>query len=146
MPKISFANDNVGATGLYELTYNPVEIDAPTARKSDVVNSVDTVDGESITFYPYFDSRRGSMRWRGYRSDASVTGVAFELMINDATGLGSYVGQYKYMSFQDLYTAFGVYPNDQWQRIKIISLNKSVRPGGSIIYDPVELIWEDVEE
>lgn len=143
MPKISFANDNVGATGLYELTYNPIEIDAPTARASDVANSVETVDGEAITFYPYFDSRRGVMRWRGYRSDTSVTGVAFEAQVLILKG---YVGIYKYMSFQDLYTAFGVYPNDQWQKIKIISVNKSVRSGGSIIYDPVELVWEDVQE
>jgi len=143
MPKISFADDNVGATGLYELTYNPIEIDAPTARLSDVANSVETVDGESITFYPYHDSRRGSMRWRGYRSDTSVVGVAFEAQI---TALKLYVGTYKYMAFGDIADAFGVYPNDQWQRIKVVSINTSLRGSGSTIYDPVEFVWEDVEE
>ena len=69
--------------------------------------------------------------------------VAFEAMIDE---LLLYDGSYKYMSFQDLYTAFGVYPNDQWQKIKVISIDKSVRSGGSTIYDPVTLIWEDVEE
>jgi len=143
MPKISFADDNVGSGGLYELTYNPIEIDAPTARRSDVANSVETVDGETITFYPYLDTRRGSMRWRGYLSGASAVSVAFEAQVVILEG---YVGSYKWMSFQDLYTAFGVYPNAQWQKIKVISVNKSVRSGGSIQYDPVELVWEDVEE
>jgi len=143
MPKIQFADDNVGSTNNYELTYNPVEIDAPTARAGEIANSVETVDGESITFTPYHDSRRGYMRWKGYRSDTSTTGVAFEAMITELEG---YVGSYKYMSFQDLYTAFGVYPTAQWQKIKVIAVNKSVRSGGSIIYDPVELVWEDVEE
>jgi len=143
MPKISFADDNVGSGGLYELSYNPVEIDAPTSRLSDVANSVETVDGESITFYPYHDSRRGAMRWRGYRSDESVTGLAFEAQV---AALKLYVGTYKYMSFMDIADAFGVYPSDQWQKIKVISVNTSLRSGGSTIYDPVEFVWEDVEE
>ena len=144
MPKIQFADDNVGASNNYELTYNPVEIDAPTGRRGEVAESVETVDGESITFYPYLDTRRGSMRWRGYRSDASVTGIAFEAQIVE---LESYIGSYKYMWFADLTTAFGVYSDTPgWTKIKVISVNKSVRSGGSIIYDPVELIWEDVEE
>jgi len=143
MPRISFSSDNVGSGDLYELSYNPVEIDAPTARLSDVANSVETVDGESITFYPYHDSRRGAMRWRGYRSDTSVTGVAFEAQV---AALKLYVGTYVYMSFMDIADAFGVYPSDQWQKIKVISVNTSLRSGGSTIYDPVELIWEDVEE
>ena len=50
------------------------------------------------------------------------------------------------MSFMDIADAFGVYPSDQWQRIKVISVNTSLRSGGSTIYDPVELVWEDVEE
>jgi hypothetical protein len=145
MAKIQFADDNVGSSNNYELTYNPVEIDAPTARAGEIANSVETVDGESITFTPYHDSRRGYMRWRGYRSDTSATGVAFEDMIEELEG---YVGGYKYMYFGDLTTAFGVYPDvpDGWQKIKVIAVNKSVRSGGSIIYDPVELVWEDVEE
>jgi len=144
MAKIQFADDNVGSSNNYELTYNPVEIDAPTGRASEVANSVETVDGETITFYPYLDTRRGAMRWRGYRSDTSVTGVAFEAQVVELEG---YVGTYKYMWFGDLATASGVYLDTPgWTRIKVISVNKSLRSGGSIIYDPVELIWEDVEE
>jgi len=143
MPRISFSTDNVGAVIDYELSYNPIEIDAPTARPSDVAKSVETVDGEAITFNPYFDSRRGSMRWKGYRSDTSVTGLAFEAQI---VALRLYVGTTIYMSFMDIADAFGVYPSDQWQKIKVIAVNVSLRSGSSTIYDPVEFVWEDVEE
>jgi len=139
MPKISLA-DNSGGTSPDEFTYNPVEIDCPQARISGSTKSVETVDGESITFYPYFDSRRGAMRWRGYPKDASTLGVAFQAQIDL---LRTYIGTDTWMHFQDISGAYDQY--ESWIKVKIISINTTLRTGGSQIYDPVELIWENAE-
>lgn len=141
MPKIMF-NSSASDSGAYELTYNPVEIDAPQARASEIANSVDSMDGESITFNPYFDTRRGSMTWRGYPGDTSTTlGAAFETQL---TTLEGYVGDDPfYMHFKDLGDKFGVYAT--WTAIKIIAVNKTIRSGAGTTYDPVTLVWENAE-
>lgn len=140
MPKIRLAND-VAGSGAYEFTYNPVEIDCPQARLSGVAKSKETIDSESITFYPYFDSRRGSMKWRGYPKDTSALGTAFNTMLN--TYLRTYAGGYKWMHFGDIAAAYDQY--ETWTKVKIISVNATLRPGGGQRYDPVELVWENAE-
>ena len=139
MPKISLSNDASG-TPLSEFTYNPVEIDCPQARLSDVAKSKETVDGESITFYPYFDSRRGSMRWRGYPKDTSALGIAFNAQIIMMRG---FVGIDTWMHFQDIAGAYDQY--ETWTKVKIISVNTTLRSGGGQVYDPVEIVWENAE-
>ncbi len=67
---------------------------------------------------------------------------AFAAMI---TELESYAGGYRWLHFQDLAAAYGVYEGATYTKIKVISVNKSLRPGGRAIFDPVELIWEDAE-
>ena len=124
----------------YEFAYNPVEIYCPTAMLGEIANSVETMDGESVTFYPYHDSRRGKLVWRGYPADTSVLGVAFGTMI---TTLNGYVGNYKYMNFGDIASAYNVYTG--WTKVKIIAIDKALRSGGGTIYDLVEMIWEDAE-
>ena len=139
MAKITFYSD-VGGSNPYELPYNPVEIDCPQARLSGAAKSKETVDGESITFYPYLDSRRGSMRWRGYRKDTTTLGIAFFTMVGVLRG---YAGGYRYMNFQDIAAAYDVY--ETHTKVKIISVNATLRSGSGQTYDPVELIWEDAE-
>jgi hypothetical protein len=141
MPKIRLANDS-GGGGSYEFTYNPSEIDIPQANLGNVAVSVDTIDGESVTFYPYLDTRRGVMRWRGYpAADGSTISTNFNTMLN--TYLRTYVGGYKYIHFGDISAAYDVY--ETWTKVKIIAVNVSLRSGGSQIYDPVELVWENAE-
>lgn len=139
MAKITLYSD-VGGSDPYEFPYNPVEIDVPQARLSGAAKSKETVDGESITFYPYFDSSRGSMRWRGYRKDTTALGVAFFAMVGVLRG---YAGGYRYMNFQDIGPAYDVYETNI--KVKIISINATLRSGGGQVYDPIELVWEDAE-
>ena len=142
MARISFSLDGVGVAD-YVLPYNPVALEVPQARLDGNSTSVQTIDGESITFYGYHDSRRGKMTWRGYPSDSSALGTAFAAML---TELAAYVGNYRWMHFGDIGDAYGIYLDTSWKKIKIISLNRSLRSGGGTTFDPVELIWEDAEE
>jgi len=139
MPKIRLA-DNSGGTTPDEFTYNPVEIDCPQARISGSTKSKETVDGESITFYPYFDSRRGSMKWRGYPKDTSTLGVAFQAQIDL---MRTYIGTDTWMHFGDIAASYDQY--ESWIKVKIISINTTLRTGGGQTYDPCEMIWENAE-
>ena len=140
MAKISLA-DNASGTSPDEFTYNPSEIDAPQARLSGAANSVETIDGESITFYPYLDSRRGSMRWRGYPADGTTTlSSNFNTQISMMQG---YIGTDCWMHFQDISADLNIYT--AWTKVKIIAVNVTLRSGGGRTYDPVELVWENAE-
>lgn len=139
MTRITFYSD-VGGSNPYELPYNPVEINVPTARKSEIAKSKETVDGESITFYPYLDSRRGSLTWRGYPKDDSALGTAFHTMVGILRG---YAGGYRYMNFQDIAAAYDFFETNT--KVKIISIDASLRNGSAQKYDPVVLVFELAE-
>lgn len=142
MARISFSLDGVGAAD-YVLPYNPIELYVPQAQLDGNSNSVQTIDGETITFYGYHDSRRGKMTWRGYPSDTTSLGTAFAAMLTELSG---YVGNYRWMHFGDIGSAYGIYLDTGWSKIKVISLNRSLRSSGGTRFDAVELIWEDAEE
>jgi hypothetical protein len=137
--RIIFYSD-VGGSNPYELPYNPVQIDCPQARLSGAAKSKETTDGESITFYPYLDTRRGSLTWRGYPKDDSTLGVAFHTMVGVLRG---YAGGYRYMNFQDIAQAYDFFESNT--KVKIISVDASLRSGGSQKYDPVVLVFELAE-
>jgi len=136
MAKIKFADD-VGGSGEYEVTYNPVEVIVPQSMDEQIKKTVNTIDGEGITFTPYHDSRRGKLIWRGFPGDHTN-------FITQLSEIVTYVDGYKYIKFDaDLATALGVYAT--YTKVKIIAVNKKIRPGGAIIYDSVEIVWEEAE-
>lgn len=136
MAKISLSTN--GTTAAYTFTYNPSEIDIPQAADlSGIYNSVETVDGESITFQRSFDSRRGKLIWRGYPYDHT----AFSAQLSS---MGGYIGTDPlYVKFEEIGTAINRYTS--YTPIKIISIDRKIRQGGAIIYDSVELVFEEVE-
>ena len=135
MARMDFADD-AGGTGLYTLTYNPVSVTAPQSKPDEIKKTVVPIDGEGITFTPALDTRRGKLTWKVFRAD----NTSFITMLSE---LATYVGGYKYMKWNEVGTALSIYTT--YTKVKIISLNKTVRDGGAIIYDSVELVWENAE-
>ncbi|MHA1952323.1 MAG: hypothetical protein ACW96U_00035 [Candidatus Heimdallarchaeaceae archaeon] len=139
-------NQSASPTNAYECTYNPVSISVPQSVNSEIRNSVETIDGEAVTFEPYFDSRRGRLTWRGFPSDhtsfnTQLSELATLVFPND----GDYTDAngYSYMHMGDIGTPLGVYTT--WTKIKVISVDRKLREGGRAIYESIDLIWEDAE-
>jgi len=135
MARIKFANDGEG-TGEYELTYNPVELDAPQANDEGLKNSIPTLDGESVTFTKYFDNRRGRMIWRGFPSDHAA--FSAQLSVIEA-----YEGNVKYLKMEDVGVALSIY--ETYTKIKVIAVNRVIRSGAGLTYEIIELVWENAE-
>ena len=149
MDRIQFAS-TAGGANVYELSINPVRVDAAEILKSVIVRSDPTVDGEAITFTPYFDSRRSKLIWRRMPADDSTVGTIFDTQVGELEtmvfpGSASQCDGdgYTYMRFQDIADAFGIYTT--YTKIKIISVDKVLSPGGKLVYDTVEVVWEKAE-
>jgi len=137
MQRVKFADDNTGSTNLYTVTLNPTTLSVPQAMKSELKNSVQTVDGESIVFEPYFDARRCQLIWQNIPTD--FTGFSAQIQ-----ELDSYVGNSKYIDLGDIGDVLYVF--DDWTYIKVVSLDKELKEGGRLVYSKVVLVFELAEE
>ena len=135
MDRIKFATDDQGSDE-YVLTYNPCEIHVPRAEHEGKTNSVESLDGEAVTFVKYFDTRRGRMFWKGWLTDH----IAFAAQLSE---LATYEGDYMYMDMGSIGDALSEYVT--WTKVKIVAINRVLREGGALQYDHVELVWEDAE-
>jgi len=122
------------------LTYNPYKIIIPQSIESKINKDSKTIDGESIVFKQAFNPLRGSLIWTGFPTSHSSFRSQVDYM-------DSLVGKRVEMSFggnsDELGYALGVYL--VYTPVKIISLDKSVRSGGRIVYDAVSLVFENAE-
>lgn len=138
--RIQFADSSDGQTNYYELTLNPVQVDIPLTNKSLFKKSVETIDGESIVFEPAFDSRRCKLIWKNIPYNYTIGGNNIQDQIDT---LESYVDKYKYINFGDIAPALGVFVN--WTKVKILSLDKSLRDDGGLWYETIVLVFELAE-
>lgn len=140
--RIQFSDSSSGSSP-YTLTINPVDVVIPHAWLEGIQHSKKPVDGASIIFEEYFDTRRGKLIWSRIPADSSTLGSNFSTQLSILEG---YVGSEKYMHLKDISIPLGVF--DSWDssaKIKVIAVNKSLVPGGSLRYDKVEFVFEKAE-
>ena len=140
MTRMELSED--GITAIYTFILNPIDVDWPTAQQSTNIKSDDVFEGESITFTPYFDTRRHKLIWQGVRADSTTTfGIAFA---GQLAVLESYIGSKVYFRANEVGTAFGAFAT--WTYIKVISVDKTPRAGQGLTYSLVEFVFELAEE
>jgi len=146
MTRISF-NTSASHTNEDLLVLNPVDVSLPFVDGVDENStSHEVIDGESIVFEKYFDSRRCKLIWENVPSDLSLSGQ--NVMTYQFDGmLATYVGSNVYMNLGDIGDAIGGdYSSSNWIYIKGISLNKKIRKGRSIHFSKIEFVFELAEE
>jgi len=139
MPRVQFSADGISSD--YELSFNPVQVDLPSGQPSTAKVSKTPLEGESITFEPYLDTRRHKLIWRRVPYDG---GNIATILNAQWASLLTYVDTHFYIHLQDIGTPAGVF--DDWVYVKGISLDKTLDSGGRFIYSEVVFMFELAEE
>ena len=123
-------------TAEYTLPINPVFYN-PVGDYN--VTSTEVLHGAPSWQETKFDSRLRSMAWRGYEvGSTNITAI-----INF---LKSKKGMTYYINFQDMDDANLMWPtSDTWKKVRIINVKTTIRTGGTLIYDSVELFFQPEE-
>ena len=138
MTRIQFSTN--GSAVAYTLVLNPVDVDLPSAQPANAIESQDVIDGESITFEPYIDTRRHKLIWENIPAENYTIATTFN---NQLTALANYVDTNCYIRMNEVGTAYGAFTS--WTYIKGIEINKYLRRGGPLVYSRVEYVFELAE-
>ncbi|MHA2171942.1 MAG: hypothetical protein ACXAB7_18870 [Candidatus Kariarchaeaceae archaeon] len=133
--RVKFADDD-GGTNEYIVDYNPIDIDVPTSEDPwTTVHPI--VDGSSVRVtgvnnYTY------KLIWKGW-DHSSISSML--------STLESYVyapasDNTKFIHLGDIGTKLGDFSS--YTEVKVISINKTFRPGTEWIYDEIILSFEKV--
>ena len=139
LSRVRFATDDMGSDE-YVLILNPTDINIPQAMNNEIKKAEPIIDGETIIFEPYLDTRRGSLMWENIPTDLSINGTAFQNQIDE---LDSYVGTYKYMDLGTVGDTLGVFGG--YTYVKIIAQDKKFLRGGRLVWSKIELFFELAE-
>jgi len=123
-------------TSPYTFVFNPSDVELPRILTSENVEDVKSIDGDAVSFTPYFDSRRGHLLWKGYPADHA----GFSAQLSTLVALE---GKERYINMRDLGTAIGHYTS--WTRIRIVGVDRRLRQGGAFVFDSVDLVFEETE-
>lgn len=135
MTRIQFST--AGVVVNYTLILNPVAVVLPSSESSGIKHSQEVLEGEPILFTEYFDSRRHALIWQRIPAEGTTLATNFAAQL---TTLEGYVGSKRYIRMNEIGDALGVF--DSWTYIKVLSVDKTLSPGGRLIYDRVEFIFE----
>lgn len=122
----------VGTNGYYQFPYNPVNYDS----KDDFgISQVSILHGAPATQALAYDGRPRIMKWEGMS-----TAVAVETML---TTFRSRIGKNYWIKFNELGQMNHNWPYwidyTKWYRCRIVDVKTSVRRGGKLYYDTIEL-------
>jgi len=140
MTRVKFADSDSGS-GEYTVVINPTDIKIPWAVNSEIKKSNPVIDGESILFEPYFDTRRGQLIWENIPTDFSYGGSTIQSQISE---LDDYIGSYKYIDLGDIGSALDVM--NGYTKVKIIAQDKILARSGKLIYSKIILHFELAED
>jgi len=123
-------NDTDTASGSTILTYNPRIYEQPGDYN---INAIELLHGAPSWQEVKFDNRIRKFIWVGNRVDDSD----ISSMITFFQGKK---GQIQYIHFGSLDDANTMWPtSDQWKKARIINVKTTIRQGGELIYDSIEL-------
>ena len=133
MNRIEVSSSNSGPSN-FTFNVNPVIYDGVDEA---FVSSLDILHGSNVYQKKVWDDRIRTFRWSGNPVDATY-------MTPIVNYFRSIEGEIRYFNFRDLDsintrwdTANAV--DDDWKKARVITLRTKARPGGSLIYEYVEV-------